>query len=48
MAPGWRLDVLMASMPKLDLATSVSYTFTTQKNGINGEKVAQGPSGAGV
>jgi hypothetical protein len=40
-----RIDVMIASLPELDSATSVSYTFTAQKNGTEGEKVVQGLSG---
>jgi hypothetical protein len=40
-----RLDVLTASTSELDAATSVSYKFTTQKNGTRDEKLVQGLSG---
>jgi hypothetical protein len=40
-----RLDVMTASFVELDAATSVSYTFTTQKNGTRDEKLVQGLSG---
>jgi hypothetical protein len=40
-----RLDVMTASFVELDAATSVSYTFTTQKNGTRDKKLVQGLSG---
>jgi hypothetical protein len=40
-----RLDVLTASTAELDAATSVSYKFTTHKNGTRDEKLVQGLSG---
>jgi hypothetical protein len=40
-----RLDFMTASFVELDAATSVSYTFTTQKNGTRDEKMVQGLSG---
>jgi hypothetical protein len=40
-----RLDFMTASFVELDAATSVSYTFTTQKNGTRDEKLVQGLSG---
>jgi hypothetical protein len=40
-----RLGVLTASTAELDAATSVSYKFTTQKNGTRDEKIVQGLSG---
>jgi hypothetical protein len=43
-----KLDLTRASDAELDSATSVSYTFTTQKNGVKDEKVVQGPSGNGL
>jgi hypothetical protein len=42
------LDLTRASDAELDSATSVLYTFTTQKNGVKDEKVVQGPSGNGL
>jgi hypothetical protein len=43
-----KLDLTRASDAELDSATSVSYTFTSQKNGVRDEKVVQGPSGNGL
>jgi hypothetical protein len=43
-----RLDLTRAFDAELDSASSVSYTFTTQKNGVKDEKVFQGPSGNGL
>jgi hypothetical protein len=43
-----KLDVTRASDAELNSATSVSCTFTTQKNGGKDEKVVQGPSGNGL
>jgi hypothetical protein len=40
-----KLDNAFASDAELDSATSVSYTFTTQKNGTRDEKLVQGRSG---
>jgi hypothetical protein len=40
-----KLNVLLCSEAELDATTSVSYTFTTQKNGTRDEKIVQGPSG---
>jgi hypothetical protein len=40
-----RLDVMTASFVEIDAATSVSYKFTTQKNGTRDEKLVQGLSG---
>jgi hypothetical protein len=39
------LDLFLCSEAELDAATSVSYTFKTQKNGTRDEKVFQGRSG---
>jgi hypothetical protein len=39
------LDISCCSDVELDSATSVSYTFTTQKNGTRDEKLVQGRSG---
>jgi hypothetical protein len=39
-----RLDVMTASFVEIDAATSVSYKFTTQKNGTRDEKLVQGLS----
>jgi hypothetical protein len=39
-----RLDVMTASTAELDAATSVSYKFTTQKNGTRDDKTVQGLS----
>jgi hypothetical protein len=40
-----KLDNAFASDAELDSATSVSYTFTTKKNGTRDEKLVQGRSG---
>jgi hypothetical protein len=40
-----KLDNAFASDAELDSATSVSYTFTTQKSGTRDEKLVQGRSG---
>jgi hypothetical protein len=37
-----KLNVLLCSEAELDAATSVSYTFTTQKSGTRDEKIVQG------
>jgi hypothetical protein len=42
---GRHLDMLTASAVDLGVATLMSYTFTTQKNGHRNEKVVQGSSG---
>jgi hypothetical protein len=42
---GRKLDLLAAPEAELRMATSASYTFTTQKNGNRNEKVVQGLSG---
>jgi hypothetical protein len=42
---GWRLNVLTASDVAIEAATSMSYNFTTQKNGHRNEKVVQGSIG---
>jgi hypothetical protein len=39
-----RLNVMTASLPELDSAMYVSYTFTTQNNRTKCEKVVQGLS----
>jgi len=39
------LDLNTATIPELDAATAASLTFTTQKNGVKGEKITQGRSG---
>ena len=39
------LNLLTASAADLWSATSVSFTFTTQKNGVRGEIVSHGLSG---
>jgi hypothetical protein len=45
---GRKLDSATASLAELHAATSVSYKFTTQKNGIRDEKLVQGRSGSGL
>jgi hypothetical protein len=45
---GRKLDSATASLVELHAATSVSYKFTTQKNGICDEKLVQGRSGSGL
>jgi hypothetical protein len=40
-----RLDFMTVLFVELDAVTSVSYTFTTQKNGTRDEKLVQGLSG---
>jgi hypothetical protein len=40
-----KLDIVFGSDAEIDSATSVSYTFTTQKNGTRDEKLVQGRSG---
>jgi hypothetical protein len=42
---GRRLDTMTATYPELDAATSVAYTWTTQKNGTRGEKMIHSRSG---
>jgi hypothetical protein len=42
---GRRLDACTPSTAELKAATSVLYTFTTQKNGNRNEKIVQGLSG---
>jgi hypothetical protein len=42
---GRKLDLRAASDAELKISTSASYTFTTQKNGNQNEKVVQGLSG---
>jgi hypothetical protein len=37
-----KLDLFQCSDAELDTATSVSYTFTTQKNGTRDEKLVHG------
>ena len=39
------LDLTVATDLELDAATAASLTFTTQKNGVKGEKITQGRSG---
>jgi hypothetical protein len=39
-----KLDLFLCSEAELVAATSVSYTFTTQKNGTRDEKIAQSRS----
>jgi hypothetical protein len=43
-----RLDTMRCSDAEIQGATSVSYTFTTQKNGIRNEKIILGLSGTGL
>jgi hypothetical protein len=45
---GRKLDIRTASLAELDAATSVSYKFTTQNNGIRDEKLVQGRSSSGL
>jgi hypothetical protein len=45
---GRKLNSNTASLAELDAASSVSYKFTTQKNGIRDEKLVQGRSGSGL
>jgi hypothetical protein len=45
---GRKLNSHTASLAELDAASSVSYKFTTQKNGIRDEKLVQGRSGSGL
>jgi hypothetical protein len=40
-----RLDTMLVTYTELDSATSVAYTFTTQKNGTRGEKMIHSRSG---
>jgi hypothetical protein len=40
-----RLDTMLASPAGLQAATSVAYTFTTQKNGKRGENIIHSRSG---
>jgi hypothetical protein len=40
-----KLDLFLCSKAELDAAASVSYNFTTQKNGTRDEKIIQGHSG---
>jgi hypothetical protein len=42
---GRRLDSCITSTPELKAATSLSYTFTSQKNGNHNEKIVQGLRG---
>jgi hypothetical protein len=42
------LDTMLCSEAEVHGATSVSYTFTTQKNGIRNEKIVHGLSGTGL
>jgi hypothetical protein len=43
-----RLDTMLCTDAEINAATSVSYTFTTQKNGIRNEKIVHGLSGTGL
>jgi hypothetical protein len=43
-----RLDNMLCSEAEVHDATSVYYTFTTQKNGIRNEKIVHGLSGTGL
>jgi hypothetical protein len=43
-----RLDTMLCTDAEINAATSVSYTFTTQKNGIRNEKIVHGLSGIGL
>jgi hypothetical protein len=43
-----KLDSNTASLAEFDAASSVSYRFTSQKNGIRDEKLVQGRSGSGL
>jgi hypothetical protein len=43
-----RLDLFQCLDSDLDTATSVSYTFTTQKNGTRDEKIVQGRTGTSL
>jgi hypothetical protein len=45
---GRKLDSTTSSLAELDAATSVSYKFTTRKNGIRDGKLVQGRSGSGL
>jgi hypothetical protein len=45
---GRKLNSHSASLVELDAASSVSYKFMTQKNGICDEKLVQGRSGSGL
>jgi hypothetical protein len=40
-----KFDLSQCSDAELDVATSISYTFTTQKNGTRDENIVQGRSG---
>jgi hypothetical protein len=42
-----RLDVMIASFAEIDAATSIAYTFTTQKNSTRDKTLVQGLSGDG-
>jgi hypothetical protein len=43
-----RLDTMLCSEAEVHGATSVSYTFTTQKNGMRNEKIVHDLSGTGL
>jgi hypothetical protein len=43
-----KLNLFQCSDAELNAATSVSYTFTTQKNGTRDEKIVQGHSGNAI
>jgi hypothetical protein len=45
---GRKLDSHTAPIAELDAASSVSYKFTSQKNGIRDEQLVQGRSGSGL
>jgi hypothetical protein len=42
------LDTMLCTNAEINAATSVSYTFTTQKNGSRNKKVVHGSSGTGL
>jgi hypothetical protein len=43
-----RLDTMLCTDAKINAATSVSYTFTTQKNGTRNDKIVHGLSSTGL
>jgi hypothetical protein len=43
-----RLDTMLCTNAEINAATSVSYTFTTQKNDIRKKKIIHGLSGTGI
>jgi hypothetical protein len=43
-----RMDTMRCSDAEINGTTSVSYTFTTQKNGIRNENIIHGLSGTGM